>query len=318
MVQWYTKQLSELTQISVRTLHHYDAIDLLKPSARLDNGYRLYTEKDLLKLQQIIALKYFGFELSQIKILLNENLEMIDHLAAQSKFLSEKAKNLEKASATLNKVVESYRDNKSIDWETTIALIEVYRMTESIEKTWAGRVLNAEELKEYAHFEKNLKTRFTLSDKKMFEENWASLIKVVEENLDSDPTSELAMSLGKRCMDWVNALYGKKHAGLRKSIWEKGYKAGQIDGEHFIKPEIIAWLDKAIDTYYRSSIYRLLDQVNSDTPKKSLIDEWESLMEDMYGDVKSLKADLVEAVLQDTKVSATAKDWVKNWIKSQA
>lgn len=67
MKQWYIKQLSEMTKVSVRTLHHYDNIGLLKPSARLKNGYRLYTEADLLKLQQIIALKFFGFKLSQIK-----------------------------------------------------------------------------------------------------------------------------------------------------------------------------------------------------------------------------------------------------------
>ena len=69
MAQWYVKELSNLTQVSVQALHHYDRIGLLKPSVRLPNGYRLYSEQDLLKLQQIIALKFFGFELSQIKIL---------------------------------------------------------------------------------------------------------------------------------------------------------------------------------------------------------------------------------------------------------
>ncbi len=63
MTQWYAKELSNLTQVSVRTLHHYDQIGLLKPSLRQSNNYRLYSEKDLLKLQQIIALKFFGFEL---------------------------------------------------------------------------------------------------------------------------------------------------------------------------------------------------------------------------------------------------------------
>ena len=61
MTQWYVKDLSKLTGISVQTLHHYDRIALLKPSLRLSNGYRLYSEQDLLKLQQIIALKFFGF-----------------------------------------------------------------------------------------------------------------------------------------------------------------------------------------------------------------------------------------------------------------
>ena len=59
MAQWYVKELSKLTQVTVQTLHHYDRIGLLQPSVRLANGYRLYSEKDLLKLQQIIAFKFF-------------------------------------------------------------------------------------------------------------------------------------------------------------------------------------------------------------------------------------------------------------------
>ncbi len=67
MIKWYVKDLSKLTGVSVQTLHFYDTKDLLKPSLRLENNYHCYSEKDLLKLQQIIALKFFGFELSQIK-----------------------------------------------------------------------------------------------------------------------------------------------------------------------------------------------------------------------------------------------------------
>src|SRR5580704_7702573 len=101
MAQWYVKDISKLTHISVQTLHHYDRIDLLKPSVRLPNGYRLYSEKDLLKLQQIIALKFFGFELAQIKTLLDTEVNMIDHFADQSHCLETKAKTLLEASQTL-------------------------------------------------------------------------------------------------------------------------------------------------------------------------------------------------------------------------
>src|SRR5580692_7089104 len=101
MTQWYVKELSKLTQVSVQTMHHYDRIGLLEPSVRLANGYRLYSEKDLLKLQQIIALKFFGFELSQIKVLLSTDVDMIDHFSVQSQLLEEKAKTLFEASQTL-------------------------------------------------------------------------------------------------------------------------------------------------------------------------------------------------------------------------
>src|SRR5476649_2120319 len=101
MTQWYVKDLSKLTQVSVQTLHHYDRIGLLQPSIRLANGYRVYSEKDLLKLQQIIALKFFGFELSQVKLLLNKDVDIRERFAQQSQFLDEKAKMLFEASQTL-------------------------------------------------------------------------------------------------------------------------------------------------------------------------------------------------------------------------
>ena len=67
MSKWYVKDLSKITGLTVQTLHHYDRLDLLKPSIRQPNGYRLYSETDLMKVQQIIALKSFGFQLAQIK-----------------------------------------------------------------------------------------------------------------------------------------------------------------------------------------------------------------------------------------------------------
>ncbi len=86
MVQWYVKELSQLTNVSVQTLHHYDRINLLKPSIRLPNNYRVYSEKDLIKLQQIIALKIFGFSLSQIKTLLSKPVNINDQLTIQASF----------------------------------------------------------------------------------------------------------------------------------------------------------------------------------------------------------------------------------------
>jgi DNA-binding transcriptional MerR regulator len=80
MAQWYVKDLSKLTHVSVQTLHHYDKIGLLKPSLRHTNGYRIYSEMDLVRLQQIIALKFFGFELLQIKNILLSESDVIGHL----------------------------------------------------------------------------------------------------------------------------------------------------------------------------------------------------------------------------------------------
>ena len=68
---WKVGDLAERTGLTVRTLHHYDAVGLLKPSDRTDSahgsGHRLYTTTDVARLQQILSLKQLGFGLEQIR-----------------------------------------------------------------------------------------------------------------------------------------------------------------------------------------------------------------------------------------------------------
>ncbi len=61
------KEISKLTGITVRALHYYDEINLLKPSDNSQAGYRLYSNEDVESLHQIMFLKEIGFELKQIK-----------------------------------------------------------------------------------------------------------------------------------------------------------------------------------------------------------------------------------------------------------
>ena len=65
------KQISTLTGVSVRTLHHYDAIGLLKPTAVTEAGYRLYDDSALLRLQKILIFRELGFSLQEIGPLIN-------------------------------------------------------------------------------------------------------------------------------------------------------------------------------------------------------------------------------------------------------
>jgi DNA-binding transcriptional MerR regulator len=63
-------ELGKHTGLTVRALHHYDAIGLLKPSARSDAGYRLYNRHDIARLHQIQALRKFGLSLADIGVYL--------------------------------------------------------------------------------------------------------------------------------------------------------------------------------------------------------------------------------------------------------
>jgi MerR family transcriptional regulator, thiopeptide resistance regulator len=70
--QYQVKEVARISGVSVRTLHHYDQIGLLTPEGRSDTGYRLYSESDLLRLQQILVQRALGLPLEDIRKVLDD------------------------------------------------------------------------------------------------------------------------------------------------------------------------------------------------------------------------------------------------------
>lgn len=94
--------ISEITGVSVRTLHHYDAIGLLCPVRNCENGYREYTDEDIDKLQQILFFKECGFSLQKIKELLNRpDFDRAEAFALQKKYLLHEKKRIDTMLKTL-------------------------------------------------------------------------------------------------------------------------------------------------------------------------------------------------------------------------
>ena len=60
-------ELAKRTGLTVRTLHHYDEIGLLRPSLRTEAGHRLYTTVDVARLQQVLSLRQLGFGLEEVR-----------------------------------------------------------------------------------------------------------------------------------------------------------------------------------------------------------------------------------------------------------
>ncbi len=71
MTRYTVKQLATLARISIRTLHHYDAIGLLKPAYLGNNGYRYYEQPQLQRLQQVVMYRDFGLGLDEIQAVLD-------------------------------------------------------------------------------------------------------------------------------------------------------------------------------------------------------------------------------------------------------
>src|SRR5581483_12191831 len=108
MAHWYVKEFGNLTGVSVRTLHHYDKIGLLKPSGRMPNGYRVYTEADVVKLEQIVALKFFGLTLAKIKELVHGTSTIHQQLVSQRTVVQKQMQQLHTIHHALQIVLDDY------------------------------------------------------------------------------------------------------------------------------------------------------------------------------------------------------------------
>src|SRR5687767_14888584 len=90
------KQLSNLAGVSVRTLHYYDEMELLKPSMVGENGYRYYTDESLLRLQQILFYREMDLGLLQIKeIIDSKDFDLVTALQTHRYTLQHKIERLQ-------------------------------------------------------------------------------------------------------------------------------------------------------------------------------------------------------------------------------
>lgn len=101
------KEVSELTGISVRTLHYYDEIGLFEPTIVSEAGYRLYDDKALERLQQILFFREFDMPLKEIKsIMENPNLDKNQLLCSQKQVLILKKERLERLIASIDDILK--------------------------------------------------------------------------------------------------------------------------------------------------------------------------------------------------------------------
>lgn len=113
-------QLARAARISVRTLHHYDAIGLLKPAHIGANGYRLYARAEAERLQEILFYRATGMDLSQIGALLDGEGDRIARLTAHRARLAAEADALDQMIATLDRTIADIKGAR------TMALEDLY------------------------------------------------------------------------------------------------------------------------------------------------------------------------------------------------
>lgn len=105
-------EVSKLTGVSIRMLHHYDKIRLLEPSKRTDSNYRMYNDDDIARLYQILLFKELEFPLQEIKQILDDkDFNREEVLKAQRNLIFEKKQRLERILESIDDTIESLGGN---------------------------------------------------------------------------------------------------------------------------------------------------------------------------------------------------------------
>ena len=125
MKTYTVSQLAKIAGVSVRTLHHYDHIDLLAPTARSAAGYRLYQQDDLLRLQQILFFRELGLALGDIREILDDpHFDQVAALQEHQRLLRAEMGRLACLVGTVEKTIERLTEDDEMRKMTDEELYE--------------------------------------------------------------------------------------------------------------------------------------------------------------------------------------------------
>jgi phosphoribosylaminoimidazole-succinocarboxamide synthase len=123
MTVYTVKKLASLAGVSVRTLHYYDKLGLLKPRYRQENGYRYYDDDSIIRLQQIMFFRELGFSLDKIgKIISLPDFDVLEALKSQRDLLVKKSERLEELISTVDKTIKRLKGEDKMQLTTNLPL----------------------------------------------------------------------------------------------------------------------------------------------------------------------------------------------------
>lgn len=205
--------------VTVRALHLYDRLDLLKPAALTESGYRLYGDAELARLEQILALRFVGFTLEQIKELLGKSTPpLVSALRMQRDVIVRRKRRLESALAAIDEAERALKRDEPADiWATLRNVIEVFEVQNDWE--WTKKYYSGEALELVEQRQRETPQEVVEQGQR----DWTSLIADVEQAAASkiDPSSEEARALAARWRALVMQFTGGEtqiQSGLKR-LW---------------------------------------------------------------------------------------------------
>lgn len=209
-------EVARLAGVSVRTLHHYDEIGLLSASGRSEAGYRLYTDDDLGRLQQILLYRELDFALDEIsQVLADPAFDPLDALVAQRELVSEKLKRDSALLALLDKTILAMKGGIRLSKEEMFEVFGDFDPSEyedEVRERWGKTDAYAESARRTKRYTKEDWQRF----KNEQDELNGRMVAAMEDGVE--PTDERATALAEEARlqidTWFYPLSREMHTCL--------------------------------------------------------------------------------------------------------
>jgi MerR family transcriptional regulator, thiopeptide resistance regulator len=234
-------ELAKRTGLTVRTLHHYDAIGLLKPSLYTEAGHRLYTTGDMARLQQVLSLRQLGFSLEEIRDCLDRpGFSPLEVIRLHVTRLREQIELQRKLCERLEALADGLEKAEEVSAEGFLQTIEVMTMIENYytpEQMESFRKRSAEA----AASGVDLTQQGTAA--------WQELLAQLKVEMDSgtDPADPKVQALEKRRQALVNAFSAGDKAieeNLKRMWTEQGSK---LCAQFGYDPKVMEYLGKVAE-----------------------------------------------------------------------
>ena len=208
--------VARLAHVSVRTLHHYDELGLLKPSGRSDSGYRLYTDADLAQLQQVLFYKELGFSLDEIAGALGDPaFDRLEAFRRQRELIADRVTRLEAMLDLIDRAVAAENGGIALSKEEMFEVFGDFDPTEheaEVKERWGETDAYKESTRRTARYNKADWQRF----KDESEEINTAIAALIDEGVaPDDPRAMDAVERARLQIDeWFYPCSREMHANL--------------------------------------------------------------------------------------------------------
>ncbi len=264
--RWYqTSQFARKAAVSQRTLRYYDRVGLLSPSCHSEAGHRLYSDADLPRLQQILALKFLGFSLEEIKQCLRSGpTGLRESLFLQKAMMRERRMQLDIAIQALEETEKLLTVNAQ-NWDAIVGVIQVIQMTQS--NDWQKKYFSNEQLAQMEELSKQSYSEeqrqqlaergknWTEEDQRRASQQWSEVLSELKRLVagGQDPASPAAQAFAARWLALINQ-FTQGDTGITKGLQNMYGKLKEMPAEQRPIPypytaEEEAFLGKVLEVY---------------------------------------------------------------------